>query len=315
MNCNYTKTILSLIICLFSSFSANSQGCSDAGFCTAGNIKPNNQSDKTFKNSIGFTLGFALGEQGTQIITPQFEPNIRINDRSMVQLKIPMVLIKGDLATVSGLGDAILTYNYLFDSLSTYPIMITAGTRIATGTASSKNENIALPMPYQLSLGTTDFILGAKIELKKGFSISLAYQQPVFNRNQNGFDSAAFKSLAKEEALLPEDNFFISSNLKRRGDVMVRIDKAFKTKNAFITLGLLPIYHLGKDEVEIAKNKTIELEGSQGLTLNLNTSVYYKLSSKTELSLILAMPLIVRESRPDGLTRSFVSVLGFRYFL
>jgi hypothetical protein len=312
---NFTKAILSISLCLLSTISANSQGCSDAGFCTAGSIKPTNQSGNAFKNSIGFTLGYALGERGTQIITPQFEPNIRINDRSMVQIKIPMVFIKGDLASVNGLGDAILSYNYLFDSLAKYPIMLTVGTRIATGTASLKNENIPLPMPYQLSLGTTDLILGAKMELKKGFSVSVAYQQPVFNRNQNGFDSVAFKNLARKENLLADDNFFISSNIKRKGDVLVRIDKAFKTEKTFTTIGILPIIHLGKDEVEFAKNKTTKLDGSQGLTLNINTAVYYKLTTKTEISLILAMPIIVRESRPDGLTRAFVSVAGLRYFL
>ena len=119
--------------------------------------------------------------------------------------------------------------------------------------------------------------------------------------------------MSKEE-VKPEDNFFISSYLERKGDILLRIDKTFKLKNAIISIGLLPIYHLGNDKARIHKTKTVEIENSQGLTLNLNAGCYFRLNAKLELSALAATPLIVRESRPDGLTRSLVFVPGLRYF-
>ena len=290
---------------------AYTQGCSDAGFCTAGNIKPSGKDQ--MRNSLGFSIGYGMGERRTNIYTPQFEPQIKVTDKSMIQLKIPLVYIKGDITRKSGLGDVILTYNYLFDSAWKSPITLTIGTRIATGTASLKKDNLPLPMPYQISLGTTDLILGVKIELKKGFSVSVGYQQPLFNRNQNGFDSAAFKSLMKEEQLNSEDNFFISSNLKRKGDILLRIDRTHILKHGALTVGLLPIYHLGNDKVSMG-NEEVEIENSKGLTLNINMGFYHRWDNNLEFSTLFATPVIVRKSRPDGLTRAMVVVPGLRYY-
>lgn len=293
---------------------SNGQGCSDAGFCTAGSLKTLSMKD-SIKNSLGFSCGYAIGEQGITIITPQFEPQIKISDKSMVQVKIPFQYINGDLGSNKGLGDVIFTYNYNMDSLGKNPLTFSVGTRIATGTASLKKNNIPMPMPYQVSLGTTDLIVGARVQFKKGFSISLGYQQPLFSRNQNGFDSAAFKNLKFSNQLADDKNFFISSHLERKGDIMLRLDKISIIKKTTVSLGILPIYHLGKDKAQINKNTTINLENSQGLTLNINAGIYYKVSSKLEISAIAATPLIVRESRPDGLTRALIFVPALRYNL
>lgn len=293
---------------------SNGQGCSDAGFCTAGNFK-NQSTNDSIKNSLGFSFGYAIGEQGTTIITPQFEPQIKISDKSIVQIKIPFQYIKGDLGNNKGLGDVIFTYSYTLDSIGNNPLTFSVGTRIAIGTASFTKDNIPMPMPYQVSLGTTDLIIGARVQLKKGFSVSLGYQQPLFNRNQNGFDSAAFKNLKLLNKLPNEDNYFISSYLERKGDIMLRLDKNFIIKKATVSIGILPIYHLGKDKAKINKGTTVSLENSQGLTLNVNAGIYYKVSSKLEISTIAATPLIVRKSRPDGLTRALVLLPALRYTL
>ncbi len=293
---------------------SNGQGCSDAGFCTAGGLKTSSMND-SIKSSLGFSCGYAIGEQGTTIITPQVEPQIKISDKSMVQIKIPFNYITGDLGSSKGLGDAIVTYNLKLDDRWKKPLTLTIGTRIATGTASLKKNNIPMPMPYQVSLGTTDLIVGARVQFKKGFSLSLGYQQPLFNRNQNGFDSAAFKNLKLANQLADDDNYFISSYLERKGDIMLRLDKIFKIKKTTVSLGVLPIYHLGKDKARINKGTIVNIENSQGLTLNVNAGIYYKVSSKLEISAIAAAPLIVRKSRPDGLTRALILVPALRYNL
>lgn len=305
------KHYLCLILSILYFQQSYSQGCSDAGFCTAGSIKPGSSTTEKMQNSVGISLGFGIGEQGTTIFTPQLEPQLKVNDRSLVQIKIPFVQINGELGKISGLGDVIVSYNYLWDTTGKLPLTLTIGTRIATGTASQRVNTIPLPMPYQTSLGTTDLILGARLDLKKGFSISFAYQQPLFNRNQNGFDSTAFNALNLEDS----ENYFLSSELKRKGDVLLRIDKMFKGKKTNYTLGILPIVHLGKDQIKNEQNEWVKLEGSQGLTVNINGSIAYKLSVKTEISLIAAMPIAIRQSRPDGLTRAIVSAISLRYQL
>ncbi|MFM9946296.1 MAG: hypothetical protein ACKVQB_13780 [Bacteroidia bacterium] len=310
------KKIFKVLILLTAFYKAQSQGCSDAGFCTAGSIKPT--SANQIDNSFGFTLGYGLGEQKTHVITPQFEPQIKVSSKSMVQAKIPFVFINGKVGSVKGFGDVVLTYNYLMDSTFKNPVTLTFGTRIATGTSALKAKNIPLPMPYQVSLGTTDLILGAKMQLKKGFSISVGCQLPMFNKNQNGFDSASFK-LVREKGLEngiinDEENYFISSQLKRKADILLRVDRIFKIKSDMLSIGLLPIYHLGNDKVEL-NNQTIEIENSRGLTLNFNCGFYHKWGNNLELSAVFAAPLIVRESRPDGLTRAVVFVTGIRYYL
>jgi len=307
--------IFIFIICISFLYKANGQGCSDAGFCTAGGLRPILGQSEPIQNSLGFTIGYSLGEQRTSYITPQFEPQVKVSDKGMIQVKIPIVFIYGELGNSQGLGDVILTYNHQFDSLWKQKISLTVGTRIGTGTSSFKIDDIALPMPYQRSLGTTDLILGAKIFFKKGFSLSVGFQQPLVNINQNGFDSSAFYQVASNYDLKPEDNYFISSNLKRKGDLMLRIDKSFEWKKRFISVGILPIYHLGKDVASISKGQETKIEGSQGLTLNINASIAHKISSKCEISSTVAVPLIVRDSRPDGLTRSLILVAGLRYFL
>jgi hypothetical protein len=56
---------------------------------------------------------------------------------------------------------------------------------------------------------------------------------------------------------------------------------------------------------------TNEINGSEGLTLNINAIFTYQINSRNQFALNLAAPLVVRNSRPDGLTRSFLS--NFQY--
>ena len=56
----------------------------------------------------------------------------------------------------------------------------------------------------------------------------------------------------------------------------------------------------------------MEIEGSQGLTLNWNLYLDYELNNDQALQLNVGSPFIVRDTRPDGLTRSFVASLEYR---
>ena len=75
-----------------------------------------------------------------------------------------------------------------------------------------------------------------------------------------------------------------------------------------INLGLLGIYHLGKDNYVDGNisNKPIAIAGSDGVTLNGTASAWYKVSNKFTIGLTGGVPFVVRDVRPDGLTRKFV---------
>jgi hypothetical protein len=79
-------------------------------------------------------------------------------------------------------------------------------------------------------------------------------------------------------------------------------------KNKFnLKTSLLGIYHLSKDTYIDGNisNKPIKIEGSDGITLNGTLAAAYPLSPKFSISLSAGVPFIVRDIRPDGLTRSF----------
>ena len=292
---------------------ATAQGCSDAGFCTAGNLKTMNFKRDSIKNSLNFSLNYSQGERGTVIIVPQFEPTVKTSEKSFVQLKIPYMYINGTLSNTKGLGDVIINYNYIFDSIIKYKFSATVGVKIASGSASLKSDGKCLPMPYQISLGTTDFIAGIKINFKHNLSVSLGLQIPMFNINQNSFDSSAFMFFSNRDSLENSKNYFISSGLKRKSDLMMRIDKVINFKKSRISLGILPIYHLGKDEVKTSNLNSVFDEDSKGITLNANTGINFMVSKKSSLNFIAAIPLVVRKSRPDGLTRKFIAMFSFNY--
>jgi hypothetical protein len=84
--------------------------------------------------------------------------------------------------------------------------------------------------------------------------------------------------------------------------------------------GLLAIYHLQNDSrlndaapMSDMGSDRITLTGSQGLTLNLTADLRYKLAEKWAIEATFGTPLITREVRPDGLTRSLVTGVGLRY--
>jgi hypothetical protein len=72
---------------------------------------------------------------------------------------------------------------------------------------------------------------------------------------------------------------------------------------------ILPIYHLKNVKYTDKFNVINEIRGSQGLTLNGNIYLDYKIKSKNIIQINMGMPFIVRDARPDGLTRHFIANL------
>jgi hypothetical protein len=94
---------------------------------------------------------------------------------------------------------------------------------------------------------------------------------------------------------------------------LLRATYSIKTPNKKFTFkpNVLFIYHLGEDSFENAFSKRETIFGSDGLTVNGNLITTYNFNNQNSVELSLASPFVVRDVRPDGLTRSFV--LGLQY--
>ena len=160
-------------------------------------------------------------------------------------------------------------------------------------------------MDYQSSLGTFDIIVGVGFELGKLQCVT-AIQQPI-TQNKNAFLSEKYPVSSELR------NFQSTNNYKRSGDVLFRVSYPIMLGDKFkITPSILPIYHLNDDKYTDALAVERTINGSQGLTLNGNAFFDYEINNKNAMQLNVGAPFIVRDARPDGLTRGLVINLEYR---
>ena len=159
-------------------------------------------------------------------------------------------------------------------------------------------------MDYQSSLGTFDLIVGAGYTINK-WQFVWAYQQPL-TQNENKFLAEQYPSDS------PLRDFQSTNKFERKGDMLLRISYPMSVGKSFtFTPSLLPIYHLGNDKYTDAVGNLNEIVNSEGLTLNANVYFDLAISKASSLQLNVGTPLVVREARPDGLTRSFIINLEY----
>jgi hypothetical protein len=278
-----------------------SQGCSDAGFCSIGNIHTtplDSGAEKKNKLSLLFTNG--IGDQGVYVFTPGIQYEFEANAHLSFQSKITGNYASGNLGTASGAGDLFLSSTYLFNSQKKTKNSITLGVKLPLNTGDLRFENNSLPMQYQSSLGTVDLIIGYKLGVKR-FSANFAWQQPLTGRNRNTFLPQCLNTPAAYE-------YVPSNDFDRKGDVLLRVAYQIISKDKWQwNSSLLSIYHLGEDTYidGSLSNNPINIAGSEGLTLNITSMLTFKINKVITIGLSGGMPLVVRKVRPDGLTRAF----------
>jgi hypothetical protein len=278
------------------------QGCSDAGFCTMNSFKPNS-TDSTDVLNNQFKIGIFYGEADNSISVygNYLEYNRQLSKKFGLDAKLTTIAQDGNGISVFGLSDIFLNANYKANE----KVKLTLGAKIPLSDASNTRDNLPLPMDYQASLGTFDVIFGIGYEFKK-IQVVAAIQQPL-TQNNNQF-------IATNYPINSELRTFQSTNkFERSGDILLRLSYPININSKLkLTPSILPIYHLTNDKYTDEFNVKKEIKGSQGLTLNGNAYLDYEINSKNIIQLNLGMPFIVRESRPDGLTRSFIANLEYR---
>lgn len=294
------KILSTLVLSLIISY-ANAQGCSDAGFCTINSFKPNSaDSTEVLNNQFKIGVFYGKADNSISVFGNYLEYNRQLSKKFGLDAKLTTIAQDGNGISAFGLSDIFLNANYKVNE----KVKLTLGAKIPLSDASNTRNNLPLPMDYQASLGTFDLIFGIGYEFKK-IQVVAAIQQPL-TQNKNQFTSTNYPINSELRTFQSTNNF------ERSGDVLLRVSYPIIINSKFkLTPSILPIYHLSNDKYTDEFNIKQEIKGSQGLTLNGNVYLDYEINSKNIIQLNLGMPFIVRESRPDGLTRSFIANLEF----
>ena len=289
-----------------------SQGCSDAGFCTMGAMKPDQPFNKKIELKLrSMEISFY---RGTTTLTPVIyvataDLNFSLNSKTSFQVKLPYQAITGRLANTSGMGDISLCLTRTLHKSENFDVNLSVGTKLPTNKSDKDENGYPLPMYYQTSLGSYDFITGISI-ISRNWLFATGIQHP-FNKNDNQFLWTAWQGG-------PEDISYVqkysnSKELKRGTDVMLRVERNFRFSQWNFTLGLLPIYRINHDEITDGTGKRIKPDGTTGLALSGIFTTGYSFSVRNGVKLLIGHKFVQRDENPDGLTRELVTSLSYYY--
>lgn len=278
---------------------AAAQGCSDAGFCSLGNLRTQkNDSLNVNKQKLGLFLPYGAGDDGVHVITPGIEYFNQLTTQWAIQAKLTANYATGSLGTAWGFGDLFISTTSTLKSKSNWVTSIMIAAKFPLRKSDLSTDGQPLPMQYQSSLGTVDAITGLTVH-NAHWQFSAGWQQPLTGGNTNSFLPAYWNT--------PDAQHYPpSKKLTRRGDILLKSTyTVIPVKKFSLNAGLLGVYHLGEDQYTDQNNSTLSIQGSGGLTLNATLACWWQFSDSLVVGFTAGSPLIVREVRPDGLTRSF----------
>lgn len=298
-----TFTLLLLFNCLLLIHTANSQGCSDAGFCSLDGIQSSESHNNSFKNQFTIGSSYGIADHGITIVAPYLSYQRSLGESLSISTKLTSIQQSSEEVKNSGLSDVFVSANYQLSNKTN----LTAGAKLPLSDGNEFFNSVdPFPLDFQPSLGTTDIIVGFATKVKN-LQINVATQLAV-SQGENTFLSQAYDTSSFYS------EFQSTNNYNRKGDVLLRgTYEISKTEKLRFTSSLLSIYHLGNDTYEDTNNVEKEIEGSGGLTINLNLFLDYRLSRNSSLNFSVGSPVAVRKVRPDGLTRSFIATLAYSY--
>jgi hypothetical protein len=311
------QEVLLTIFLLFTSAMVFSQGCSDAGFCTMGAMKPDQPYNKRLKirlRSIEFSQYYGHTHFNNKIWVSTLEANIGLGSKYVFQAKVPYQIAQGHLGTFQSLNDISLSITRNVVSNDAFDVNLTIGTKLPSNNGDKQQFNgKSLPMYYQTSLGTYDLIFGASLVNRK-WLLAAGYQQAL-NANQNGFWWGEWEGGPNENYI---KQYAQSNMLKRGKDIMLRVERNFRFSRFNGSIGLLPIWRVTKDEVAIpnlgpprTEGPTTKVEGSDGLALSGIYTFGYNFNVMSGIKLLVGNRFIQRQKNPDGLSRE--GVVSFTY--
>lgn len=305
------QILLLLLVFIAVQKNVSAQGCSDAGFCTMGAMKP----DQPFNKKVAFKLRSMEVSfyRGKTTLTPiiyvaTLDMTFSVGRKNFVQVKVPYHTVQqGSLGETAGLSDLSLCFTRTIHSTNKYDINWSLGGKLPSNNSDLKEDGKPLPMYYQTSLGTYDFITGISLISRK-WLFATGIQHP-FNANKNEFTWGAWADYQNQDYL---QLYPASNKLKRGTDIMLRVERNFRFSQVNFSLGLLPIYRITPDEVE-KNGEYVKIDESLGLALSGIGTVGYNFNVKSGIKLLVGTKIVQREQNADGLSRDFVTSIGYSY--
>lgn len=304
-----------IAILLFISLFTYAQGCSDAGFCTMGAMKPDQPYNKKIKvKLLSMEMSFY---RGTTTLTPivyvaTADLNFSLNRKNTFQVKLPYQFVDGQLANTSSVGDISLCFTRNIISADKFDLNLSLGGKIPTNSSDKTVRGLPLPMYYQTSLGTYDFIAGLSL-INRKWLLATGIQIPL-NQNDNQFVWSAWNG-DKEESYV--DRYTQAKNLKRGIDVMLRVERNFRLSRFNFSVGLLPIYRITSDKITNSQGvrASEDTKGNEGngLALSAIGTAGYSFNVRSGVRLLVGHKIVQREFSPDGLTRELVNSITYIY--
>ncbi len=300
-----------LLIMLSCSGTLLAQGCSDAGFCTMGAMRPG----QTYNKRINFKLRtLELSQyrgstpQGPLIYATTLDLNFGISQKTSLQFKLPYQWIKGDMGNTSGFSDISFGLTTTLVNNEKFKINCTIGGKIPTNQSDLRDSNERmLPMYYQTSLGSYDFVVGASLISRKW--LLATGLQFALSENKNAFNYDDWEDFPDQEHL---QLHALAYDLKRGIDFMVRVERNFNFANFNVHVGLLPIYRIKSDQLLNSETgEHINQEGTKGVALTGIAGVTYHFNVDHSMKFIIGRKFRQREVNPDGLTRHQIMSLSY----
>lgn len=285
------------------------QASNDAGVGRTGGLGPwEDGTDLPGSLVISETAG--LDKQRTFHLATEAEISWNIWTWLGLQARIPYIYANGEFGSFHGLGDMELVFTHTLIDHDSLFLKIHLGGRIPSGNADKTLYGRTVPMSYQSTLGTFDFIVGFAFFIKT-WSVSAGYQHS-FGSNKNTFVYSDWIDDSNLNTLVwdyPESPY-----LERGDDVALRVQKSFILPTSRFVVGLLPIYRVEHDRIT-RDGAVIEVDGSTGLTLNVQAGWTINFGRSGIFRLMTAFPVVSKEVSADGLDRSVIlqAGLGFTF--
>ncbi|MBX2962716.1 MAG: hypothetical protein KF687_09400 [Cyclobacteriaceae bacterium] len=311
------RKILVFICIALTTGSLYGQGCSDAGFCTMGAMKPDQPFNKKVPVKLNsMELSFYRGSSTISpvIYVATFDMSFSIIDnKTFAQIKLPYQAVNGNFGNTGGLGDISYCLTRNIYSSEKFDLSVTVGGKIPSNNSNLKDDKfgLSLPMYYQTSLGSYDAIAGISLINRKWlFATGI---QHAFNKNGNQFTWDDWIPVYEGGPAYVMENE-PSYELKRGTDIMFRVERNFRYARFNFSAGLLPIWRITKDEIlNTNLNEREKLDGTLGVAMSGIVTAGYSFSVKSGVRLLAGRKITQRDVNPDGLTRENVMTVSYFY--
>lgn len=316
---NCYKIVFTLGALILFSAQVFSQGCSDAGFCTMGAMKPDQPYNKKIALKLrSMEMSFYRGSTLLSPIVYSGTLDLSFNifdNKTFFQVKLPYQAVKGNFGKTSGLSDVSLCFTRKVSMLGPFDINVSLGGKIPSNDADLTDDIHGLPLPmyYQTSLGTYDLVAGMSM-ISRSWLFATGIQHP-FNKNQNHFTWAQWVPVYQNgDGGDYVRSYDVPYELKRGTDVMLRVERNFRFSRLNFSAGVLPIFRITKDETAVpATGERIKRDGTTGMALSVIATAGYSFNVRSGAKLLYGKKITNRDVNPDGLTRHDVMTISYYY--